>query len=159
MSVISTLAAAALATATPAPAAEPGAAGSDDQTPAVMAAFSAAEALQGPLDGLWRIDDADGRTLFVFDLVDPGGPPAPLSADPDHPGLEGAWRDPNRPRAPDASGVIDSVSRDGAHLSIRFVQGPNQAAMALVLTRDETGGWTGELAGDGARRPVVMRRL
>lgn len=162
MSVLTTLAAAIVATS-PAPGAGPGAPGSDDQAAAVQAAFDAAESLQGPLDGLWRIEDADGRTLFVFDLIDPGGPPAPLSADPDHPGLEGAWRDPNRPRGPDSSGVIDVVSRAGEHLSIRFVQGSGQgsarATRALALTQDASGGWSGELAGDGARRPVVMRRL
>ena len=159
MSVLSTFAAAMLATAPAADQAAPGAPGSDDQAGAVYAAFDAAEALQGPLDGLWRLDDAAGRTLFVFDLVDPGGPPAPLAAHPDHPGLEGAWRDPSRPRAPDASGVIDSVSRAGAQLSIRFVQGPRRAPMMLTLTADPQGRWSGELAGDGARQAVVMRRL
>lgn len=160
MSVLSTFAAAVIAV-TPAPAssADLGAPGTDDQAVAVQAAFAAAEQLQGPLDGLWRIEDADGRTLFVFDLIDPGGPPAPLSADPDHPGLEGAWRDPNRPRGPDSSGVIDAVSRDGPHLSIHFVQGADQATRAIVLTQDASGGWSGELADGGARRQVVMRRL
>lgn len=159
VSVLSTFAAAVLAT-TPAPDQGPmGSPGSDDQANAVYAAYDAAEALQGPLDGLWRLDDSAGHTLFVFDLVDPGGPPAPLSAKPADPGLEGAWRDPSRPREPDASGLIDNVDRAGARLSIQFVQGPRQAVMRLVLTADAQGRWSGELTGDGARLPVVMRRL
>ena len=61
---------------TPAPMETPGA---PDQGPSVQLAFDAAEAMQGPLDGIWRLNDASGQTLFIFDLSDPGGPPAPSS--------------------------------------------------------------------------------
>lgn len=130
-----------------------------DQTAAVQAAYQAAEAMQGPLDGVWRLDDEAGRTLFVLALSDPGAAPAPLAARPDDPGVEGAWRDPNRPRAPDASGFLDSIRRGRAGLSIRFVQGPGQRSMALTLRAGRDGRWTGELAGDGAPRRVVMSRF
>jgi hypothetical protein len=129
-----------------------------DQQAAVRAAFLAAQALQGPLDGVWRLQDAKGRTLFVLALTDPGGAPAPLSAAPDHPGVEGAWRDPNRARAAGGSGFLDNVRSNGARLSLRFAEDPGQPeALSLRLGRD--GRWRGELDSGGVPRPVVMTRF
>jgi hypothetical protein len=130
-----------------------------DQQAAIQAAFQAAEALQGPLDGVWRLDDASGRTLFIFDLSDAGGSPAPLAAMPDAPGVEGAWRDPAHPGAPGASGFIDSVRGDGRWVQIRFVEGAERRAEVVTLKAGANARWTGELASPGASRAVVMTRF
>jgi hypothetical protein len=131
-----------------------------DQEAAIQAAFQAAESLQGPLDGVWRLDDASGRTLFVFALSDPGGRPAPLAASPDNPGVEGAWRDPDRPRDVDGSGLLDSVRRDGRRVQIRFVVGPDRLCEVVTLKAAGTARWKGELsAAPGARRAVIMTRF
>jgi hypothetical protein len=130
-----------------------------DQQVVIRAAYQAAEAMLGPLDGLWRLDDATGRTLFIFDLSDAGGPPAPNAAKPDDPGLEGAWRDPNHAGSPSASGFLDSIRRDDGRLSIRFAESPGASPRRLVLSVGSDGRWTGELAGAGARQAVVMTRF
>jgi hypothetical protein len=145
-----------LQTAPPAPMEAPGA---PDQAASVQSAFAAAEAMQGPLDGIWRLNDASGRTLFIFDLSDAGGPPAPLAASPDHPGVEGAWRDPNRPGKADASGFMDNIQREGARLSIRFVEGPDQANATVNLALGRDGVWRGALSGAGPRQAVTMIRF
>lgn len=142
--------------APPAPMETPGA---PDQAASVQSAFDAAEAMQGPLDGIWRLTDAGGRTLFIFDLSDPGGPPAPLAASPDHPGVEGAWRDPGRPGKADASGFLGAIRRDGGRLSMRFVEGPDQAEATVDLALGRDGVWRGALTGDGPRRAVTMIRF
>ncbi len=129
-----------------------------DQQGAIQAAFRAAEAMQGPLDGLWRVQDNDGRTLLVFALVDPGDAPAPLSAMPDHPGVEGAWRDPNKARAQGSSGFLDSVRSDGGRVSIRFAEDPAQPE-TLSLSAGRDGRWRGELNVAGAPRRVIMTRF
>jgi hypothetical protein len=130
-----------------------------DQQAAIQAAYQAAEALQGPLDGVWRLTDTGGRTLFIFALSDAGGPPAPLAANPDHPGIEGAWRNPDRPRAPDGSGFIDSVRGDGRWVQIRFVEGPDRAPEVVTLKAAAGARWTGGLASATASRAVVMTRF
>jgi hypothetical protein len=145
-----------LQAAPPAPMETPGA---PDQQASVQAAFAAAEAMQGPLDGIWRLNDAAGRTLFIFALSDAGGPPAPLAASPEHPGVEGAWRDPGRPGKADASGFVDNVTRNGGHLSIRFVEGSDQARAMVELTLGRAGVWSGALTGAGPRQAVTMIRF
>jgi hypothetical protein len=127
-----------------------------DQQAVIQAAYQAAEAQQGPLDGLWRLTDDAGRTLFIFDLNDPGAAPAPKGPAPDSPTLDGAWRDPNRAGSTDASGFIDTVRHDGGKLSIRFVEDPGDRPEVLTLRAGRDGRWTGELAGAGSRQPVVM---
>ena len=131
-----------------------------DQEGAVAAAYQAAEAMQGPLDGLWRLQSAGGRTLYIFSLSDAGDAPAPLAASPDHPGVEGAWRDPGRTGAPDASGFIDSVRRQGDWLQIRFVEGADKRPETVTLRAGQTGRWSGELAWrwtgpSGGHEPVL----
>jgi hypothetical protein len=130
-----------------------------DQQASIRAAFDAAETLQGPLDGLWRLEDGAGRTLFIFDLVDPGGSPAPLSATPDNPEVEGAWRDPRGPRSPDSSGFVDSVRSDGRWVQIRFVGGPDRRGEVVTLKAGGKARWTGMLDGAGAPQAVVMIRF
>ena len=133
--------------------------GAPDQQASVQAAFAAAEAMQGPLDGLWRLNDAAGHTLFIFDLSDAGGPPAPLAASPDHPGVEGAWRDPNRPGKADASGFVDSITYESGLLLIGFVEVPDQARAKIDLVLGRDGVWRGALNGAGPRQAVTMIRF
>jgi hypothetical protein len=133
--------------------------GGPDQQADIHAAYQAAEALQGPLDGLWRLQDTSGRTLYIFDLSDTGGPPAPLAAMPDAPWVEGAWRDPDRPGAPDGSGFIDSVQGDSRWIQIRFVAGPDHRGEVVTLKAAANARWTGDLADAAASRAVVMTRF
>ena len=133
--------------------------GAPDQQATIQSAFVAAEAMQGPLDGLWRLDDVEGHTLFIFDLSDAGGPPAPLAAAPEHPGVEGTWRDPSRPGKADASGFVDTITHNGARLSIGFVEGPYQARAKVELALGSDGVWTGALTGAGPRQAVTMIRF
>jgi hypothetical protein len=130
-----------------------------DQQAVIASAYQAAEAMQGPLDGLWRVTDEAGRILFIFDLSDPGGPPAPLAATPSDPGVEGAWRDPSGAGSPNAFGFIDKVRHEGARLSIRFVEEPGDRAEVLTLSPSRDGRWAGELAGAGARQAIVMAKF
>lgn len=125
----------------------------------MTAAYRDAEALQGPLDGLWRVRDGAGRLLFVLALSDPGEPPAPLASDPGHPHVEGAWRDPARSRAPDGSGLVSSVRRraDGS-LEIRMAS-PDGQSETLAMRAARDGRWHGSLTVAGARRAVVMSRF
>jgi hypothetical protein len=131
--------------------------GGPDQGASVAAAYAAAEALQGPLDGLWRLEDQTGRTLFILSLADPGGAPAPLAEHPDAPEVEGAWRDPGRTGSPDGSGLIESVRLGAGRVRIRM--GPSAEAETLSLTAGADGRWKGELVGRGSRRPVTMTRF
>jgi hypothetical protein len=130
-----------------------------DQDVNVTAAYQAAEQLQGPLDGMWKLVDDDGRTLYIFSLSDAGAAPAPLAGSPDNPGVEGAWRDPAHPGDANASGFIDSVSETGDQLRMRFTQGADRHTETLTLKAAATGRWTGDLAEGDARRPVVMTRF
>ena len=50
----------------------------------IAEAAGAAQSLQGPLDGRWRLRDRDGHALFDIELSDPADAGA---------GLVGAWRD------------------------------------------------------------------
>jgi hypothetical protein len=127
----------------------------DDQAGRIGPAFEAAEALQGPLDGEWRIRDRAGRTLYVLSLSDPGEAPAPLARDPAHPGVEGAWRNPGRSRAAGA-GVIDTVTTKGASVLIAFSDGQ---AEAVTLRRVARARWTGTLVRAGRRLAVAMTRF
>lgn len=105
----------------------------------IRASSDAAEGLQGPLDGAWNIVGADGRTLVVLQLVDPG----------DGSGrLEGAWRDLMTPDGVEPVGLIDSLARGPGDLTIRFT--PRGGAEVVLRVRpDASGAWSGELtAGD-----------
>lgn len=110
-------------------------------------AYKAAESQQGGLDGTWRLEDADGGLLYVFQISDPGGGGA----------IEGAWRDPRHLGRTDSSGFLASIRRDGDGLDIRF--GGGLFAPQLVLKPTLDGGWAGELTHDGPRRRVVMNRF
>jgi hypothetical protein len=103
----------------------------------VAAAERSADARAGPLDGRWRVLDADGRPLLSLVLRDPGDEP-----------VEGAWRRGDNGRAT----PIDAVSGDGGR-------------PVLTLDRDDVlrlqragDGWRGEFVHQGQTRPVTLHR-
>ena len=96
------------------------------------------DARMGPLDGLWRVQDASGATVLSLALTDSG------RALP----LEGAWR---RDGGLAALGVIERAERSEASVSLGWAGGG--------LTLRSTGqGWTGELLQDGRAVPVTLSR-
>ncbi|PHY19185.1 hypothetical protein [Caulobacter sp. BP25] len=116
----------------------------------VRGSIAAAQNLQGPLDGQWRVAGPDGTPLYALLIVDKAGGLAPL---------EGAWRDLRRTGAPGSTGLIDDLQREGEGLSARFAIREGVAASILTLRPDEDGRWTGELVEDGATRAVSGEHL
>ncbi|WP_340644544.1 hypothetical protein [Phenylobacterium sp.] len=112
----------------------------------MRSSFNSAQGMQGPLDGAWSLKAA-GSDLYDLQLVDSGSG-----------SLEGAWRDPRRRGATDASGFIDSIRRIGGQLTIRITPRPGAEPSVLMLNADLTGTWSGELTERGERRSVTMRR-
>lgn len=112
----------------------------------MRSSFNSAQGLQGPLDGAWSLR-AGGSELYDLQLVDSGSG-----------SLEGAWRDPRRRGATDASGFIDTISRYGGQLTIRLTPRPGADAVIITLAADTRGSWSGEINERGERRSVTMRR-
>ena len=112
----------------------------------MRSSFNSAQGLQGPLDGAWSLR-AGGADLYDLQLVDSGSG-----------NLEGAWRDPRRRGANDASGFIDTISRVGGQLIIRLTPRPGAEPSILMLNADSNGTWSGDLTERGERRSVTMRR-
>lgn len=108
----------------------------------MAASSAAAERLQGPLDGTWRLTTARGRLLYVIQIADPPGSAGVLQA---------AWRDPAIPGAAGV-GPVQTMTRRGA--ALRF----NIADMSAVLRRDPRGGWRGRLTRAGQGRLVRLIR-
>ncbi len=97
----------------------------------VASAERRADQTAGPLDGAWRVRDADGRTLFDLVLMDPGVGP-----------VEGAWRGGR-----DGGGAVS----DGRTLTLEDGGG--------VIALERAGaGWRGRLTIDGRTRPVTITR-
>ncbi|MDR3508057.1 MAG: hypothetical protein P4L64_09190 [Caulobacteraceae bacterium] len=131
----------------------------DGDRSTVTAAYQAAEQRQGPMDGHWRLSDNDGAPLFDFMLTDTGGLRSARFSRPDHPDIEGAWRDLRREGSRDDAGVLDSVRQDGDTLIITFSEHHPDQALRLVVKRAANGEWTGALDEGGTERPVFMNRL
>ncbi len=85
----------------------------------------------GPLDGFWRIEDAEGRALYDLVLMDRGVGP-----------VEGGWRNGR-----DMGGAVS----DGQTLTLEGGGG------VIVLERAGPG-WRGQLSLDGRTRPVTLSR-
>lgn len=115
----------------------------------VRGSIAAAQNLQGPLDGQWRIAGPDGTPLYALQIVDKAGGGAPL---------EGAWRDLRRTGAPGSTGLIDDLQREGEGLSARFSAREGGQASILTLSPDGDG-WRGQLVEDGASRAVAVEHL
>ena len=99
---------------------------------------ASAQGFQGPMDGGWTLI-AGGRELYILQLTDRNG------------AVEGAWRDPRRPGALDASGFIDQVQRAGDDLTVRI------GAVTMTLHAAD-GRWSGELSERGRTELVSLRR-
>ena len=84
----------------------------------------------GPLDGAWRVVDAEGRTRYDLVLIDPGVGPA-----------EGGWR---------KGTAWGAATSDGATLTL-------EGAGHLTLERAGNG-WRGVLTAEGQSRPVRLVR-
>jgi len=97
----------------------------------VTSAEQRADQTAGPLDGAWRVRDADGRTLFDIVLMDPGMGP-----------VEGAWRGGRN-----GGGAVS----DGRTLTLEDGGG--------VIALERAGAaWRGRLTVDGRARAVTITR-
>lgn len=113
----------------------------------IRGSAAASQGLQGPLDGGWTVRTEAGAPVLSLQLVDRGN---------GYGQLEGAWR------SLDASagkvGLIDSLDRQPAILTIRITKFPGKPTTVLSLTPASDGSWRGELMDDHGVRPVVMKR-
>jgi hypothetical protein len=123
----------------------------------IRTGFQAAEATRGSLDGRWRLALDDGQVLYVFQFSDSGGAPDPRATTPMSPQIEGAWRDMRRPDGLNASGMFETVRRNGADISILFDEGDPPQPQTLTL-QPLGGAWSGELLIAGVRTRVTMTR-
>jgi hypothetical protein len=130
----------------------------DERAAAVRSAYAAAQARRGVLDWRWRLADARGRELYVFQFSDPGDIPDPRSSSPFVPVIEGAWRDPRRDGTHQGSGFLDSVRRDGADLVVRFIDHDPDHPQVVTLHPGAEGAWSGAIEGEAPSKAVVMRR-
>eukprot|EP01041_Mallomonas_annulata_P025082 gene25082-46035_t len=92
----------------------------------LRSSMASARAFQGPLDGSWTLV-VGPRELYRFQLADRNGV------------VEGAWRDPTRPGALEASGYVDQIERASDGLTLRF------GDQTVVLRFDAPGRFNGEL--------------
>lgn len=115
----------------------------------VRGSIAAAQNLQGPLDGGWRVTGADGGQILALQIVDKAGGGGVL---------EGAWRDVRRAGAVGSTGLIDDLQRDGEGLAARFSLRDGQTS-TLTLRPAPDGRWSGELVEDGAAQAVVAEHL
>jgi hypothetical protein len=123
----------------------------------IRANYQMAEATRGALDGRWRLAQADGQVIYIFQFSDSGGAPDPRATTPMSPQVEGAWQDLRRPDALNATGMFETVRRDGATLSIVLDEGDPPRTETITL--QPTGSaWTGEFTDGAARTNVTMTR-
>jgi hypothetical protein len=111
----------------------------------LKSSYASAQGFQGPLDGGWTMAAKGAEDLYALQLVDR----------PDR--LEGVWRDLRRKGALDASGLVDTMERSGADVTLRFAAG-GEAPVTATLHGTYDGAWAGELTEGGRTRPVVLLR-
>lgn len=112
----------------------------------LRASSASAQGMQGPLDGAWTLRAKSGGELYSLLLVDNGLV------------LEGAWRDPRRVGAVDASGFLNDIQRTGGGFSMSFYPAPGAGLAVVTLSPNADGSWAGELDEGGRRRNVTLRR-
>lgn len=105
----------------------------------LRSAMASASAFQGPMEGAWALN-AGTRELFLLQLADRNGV------------VEGAWRDPRRPGALEASGFIEQVERTASGLTFRI------SDQIIALKVDADGRLAGELTRAGGTEAVTLRR-
>eukprot|EP01035_Chromulina_nebulosa_P006319 gene6319-8535_t len=81
----------------------------------LRSSMASARAFQGPMDGSWALF-AGPRELYRLQLADQNGV------------VEGAWRDPRRPGALEASGYVDQVERTPGGLTLPTQRGGSRAS-------------------------------
>lgn len=113
----------------------------------IRGSAAASQGLQGPLDGGWTVRTDAGAPLLSLQLVDRGN---------GYGQLEGAWRTLDAPMS--RVGLIDSLDRQPAVLTIRITKAPGKPTAVLSLTPASDGTWRGDLMDDRGVRPVVMKR-
>jgi len=114
----------------------------------IKGSIAAAQGLQGPLDGGWTVQAADGAALYALQLVDPASGNGPL---------EGAWRDVRRPGSVGSTGLVETIERTGDAVIVRFSP---RVGQSTVLTLNPTGEmrWSGDLLEDGVSRAVTAQQ-
>ena len=115
----------------------------------VKGSVAAAQNLQGPLDGGWRIAGADGAPLYALQIVDKAGGAGEL---------EGAWRDLRRPGSVGSTGLIEELRRDGDDIVVRFSPRGGETSVLTLRPAGEAR-WSGQLAEDGADVAVRAEHL
>jgi hypothetical protein len=97
---------------------------------------AAAEALQGPVDGLWRLSEGD-HTLALVAITDPASGA----------GLQCVWR-------PESAATARPIAcrRSGQSL---LLHSPSVTVRLRPAARDR---WSGLWQGSGRRRPVSLTR-
>ena len=113
----------------------------------IRASVASAQGLQGPLDGGWTVRSTYGVAVLSLQLVDRGN---------GYGQLEGAWRTLDGPVS--KVGLIDSLNRQPAVLTIRITKAPGKPTVVLSLTPAADGGWTGEILDEWGVHQVTMRR-
>jgi hypothetical protein len=108
----------------------------DDRLRASMAGVTS---FQGPMDGGWTLRAGD-QDLYVFQLFDRNGV------------VDGAWRDPRRPGALEASGFLDQVERRADGLTLRM------GGRVANLKLDAEGRLAGDLTEADRTVAVTLRR-
>ncbi|HYD28378.1 hypothetical protein [Brevundimonas sp.] len=96
----------------------------------VASAEARADQSAGPLDGVWRVQDAAGQTLYEIALLDSGAGPA-----------EGGWR---------GAGDSGAAVADGQSLTL-------EGAGVIALERTRTG-WRGQMTRAGRTVTVTLSR-
>ena len=110
----------------------------------IRGSFAAAESYQGPLDGGWTLADERGERLR-FQIVERRDR------------LEAAWRDLRAKDALTTSGLVDQIQRQGAGVTLSFLDGRGQA-VRLTLRPDSDDRWSGDLYLGDQKLPVTLRR-
>lgn len=113
----------------------------------IRGSAAASQGLQGPLDGGWTVRTDAGAAVLSLQLVDRGQ---------GYGQLEGAWRSLDAPMS--RVGLIDSLDRQPAILTIRITRSPGKPTVVLSLTPSSDGTWRGDLMDESGVRSVVMKR-
>jgi len=115
----------------------------------VRGSIAAAQNLQGPLDGGWKIAGPDGAQIYALQIVDKAGGSGEL---------EGAWLDVRRPGTLGSTGLIEDLRHDDGEMVVRFSPKGGQSSVLTLRPAGETR-WSGELTENGARRPIVAEHV